>query len=1135
MPPSCLSIAPAFRWVVIALWLLLSPKGWACDQCAQLEALASLKSLANPKDGLAWTTGEKSLAIIRVDFSDLEGTPRDDAGVFSRARLLDVVNGWVDGYFRAASYGRAGVALTDSGISDVLRLPKPAGAYVSQRLLEDLRNDALKTAEQAGFDHASHDRVLILMSSVEELPGSTVEYRGFSWIGTAHLWFQGDFSPALVGHELGHSHGLGHASLWEVARGSSDPFDPMGRRDEYGNEFDLMGGIRYDPAYRNRIGVPSLLDLGWLDSEAVQLVSNNGVYRVHAFDQSTVPSGATFGLRVAIDDQRSYWLSLRDRYDSLQGGILVERHDTSTNTTLLYDMVPGGGLDDAALKPGQVLEERELGMQVRVNETGVDAAGAWADVEVRFLPEIAFRKADLSVLESAGEVEVILDRMRNVGGRIEVHWETVPDSAVAPSDYQYRSGVLVWDEKDYGPKAIEVPVRVDDINEHEESFRVRLTKVTGALALVREAIIRLVEPGAVDPGFSSPVFDGGIQSIQRTLEGEFLLAGDFQEAGAVAAGGLVRLKADGSIDRTLSVASGLWQVGRKVHRAIADASGRIWLGGDFLQFGSWPLPGLVGLSSAGVVDWEGVGDLDLSGGVHDLAVLPTGSLYAAGGMIRAGSHESPGVVRLFASGQVDTSWASQLGLGSKITAILPLPDHSVIVGGRLVLKEGDAPFTGLMRLRVDGSVAQSIAVLESSGEWATASVHRLALMKDGGVMVVGDFTKIAGRPCRHMARLAPGWTIDDSFLNRLGSGPSRPVSDVAVDDEGHLIVVGSFDQFGGMGRSGVARVRNDGALDDWDPGEALRESTTWSAIKGTAVEIDPEGSVILGVADLFEFEARVFRVAGPLTNRPGVIEFDDVELEADQGAEVSLVVRRHHGDLGSATVRYVVRAVASETGLIHAYPTGRLHWADGDTQPKVVRIAVPTSSQVTAMEVELLEIVGDALLGEHAVVRLAVRPVAPRELWLRRYFGGAGDGGSSVFEGGVDVDEDGVSNLLEYALDRDPKEQVRASGEESLPRVWLGAASPGEEICLLLEADLPQPLRPDVLYEIVAGDGLGVEEVLARYDQSSDRWLAPPSSRAVITLAPHTDAARQIVRVHDDVPVGQVERRFLWLRVSLEN
>ena len=91
-------------------------------------------------------------------------------------------------------------------------------------------------------------------------------------------------------------------------------------------------------------------------------------------------------------------------------------------------------------------------------------------------------------------------------------------------------------------------------------------------------------------------------------------------------------------------------------------------------------------------------------------------------------------------------------------------------------------------------------------------VDTIELQNDGKFIIGGEFTNVNGLNRSRIARLNSNGQIDSAYS--LGAGFDGPVRSIKVDENGKAIVAGYFKSFDGIVRNGLARLNEDGVLDE---------------------------------------------------------------------------------------------------------------------------------------------------------------------------------------------------------------------------------------------------------------------------------------------------------------------------------
>ncbi|NBV84950.1 MAG: hypothetical protein EBS01_01500 [Verrucomicrobia bacterium] len=256
-----------------------------------------------------WTTTAKKVFLIRVVLSGTSNT-----SLASKSEAETVLSGTVSPSIYKFSYGKtsvnatvsAGTYLLDSSASYYSgTMPSDttaAGTFTSNsdtlladakakfRSLQLTKGDGginIGTVD-GGVSSGSYDIVGVIFTDIGMYKGGA-KYAGLASIGGRDLWIQGNNSPVVYVHEMGHLYGLDHANFWLTTDAS---VVGTGVEKEYGDPFDVMGSGtlpngHFHPQAKQR--------LSWLTSGqyADAPASGSNLYRIYQHDVllDRLPSG----------------------------------------------------------------------------------------------------------------------------------------------------------------------------------------------------------------------------------------------------------------------------------------------------------------------------------------------------------------------------------------------------------------------------------------------------------------------------------------------------------------------------------------------------------------------------------------------------------------------------------------------------------------------------------------------------------------------------------------------------------------------------------------------------------------------------------------------------------------------------
>lgn len=307
------------------------------------EAIALNEQLAS-----AWTETKKKVFIIRCDLSD---KPNTTAPVVDPSTYSAMLNTTASDTIRSYSYGKTWIEATVS--TDITRLPQASTYYAADVGGGTSRNSEIlsdgKSVYQAAhptFVPSNYDIIGVWFTSIG-MKGSGLTYAGLASVGGGDLWIQGTSDAVVHVHEFGHNYGIGHSSFWKPSVGSTNPVDPSGTYEEYGDVFDVMGdGTVPEGAFHSQAKqrLNWLATGEWTDATA----GGNTTYRIYRIDNATTTG--VRGLRVTKATGEYYWLNYRRAYSNnwLKAGTNIVWQRSGETRSWLIDTTPGSiaGADD---------------------------------------------------------------------------------------------------------------------------------------------------------------------------------------------------------------------------------------------------------------------------------------------------------------------------------------------------------------------------------------------------------------------------------------------------------------------------------------------------------------------------------------------------------------------------------------------------------------------------------------------------------------------------------------------------------------------------------------------------------------------------------------------------------------------
>jgi uncharacterized delta-60 repeat protein len=997
----------------------------------------------------AWSHGTKKVLIIRVDFSDLQGTPVNPSGSVSITPDVAVNTfnnaGGVHDYYSESSYGQSTLQISPvvSGaspdVTPVLRLPGTAASYATAYNNDLLHSDARAAALALGYDEANYDRVGVVFSYLGGIASSQINYGGLGEVIGKYFWINGYYDQRVISHEIGHNYGLNHANLWQVADGN--PISSSGTSTEYGDVFDPMGATytaNSDFSHWNK----SILQ--WIPDTAVTLAASAGTYRIYRFDRAAAANLANpRALKVVRDSTKDYWIGYRhgSTNASLNGGAyVIWGYNTNQQGNLLDMTTPGtnpSGTHDEGLAIGTTFSDTVAGITIKPLAQGGTGTEEWLDVQIGFQPKAQWSQTTFLADEQGGSAVLTLKRSQNNTGVLSVNYATANGTATAPANYTTQSGTVTWLDGDMADKTISIPLIASSLTAGTSaSFTVTLSGVTGGvLGESPAATVTMVAPGVRDVSFDADFINNTVTRALPLPDGSVVLAGWFgsvQDGGFnnYTRSGVTKVGATGLIDPTFAAGGGANTV--PVYDLARQPDGKVIAVGNFTTFNGTASNRIVRLLSDGSSDPAFNPGTGADGTIYAVLVQPDGKIVIGGGFTIYNGTAREYLARLNPDGSLDTGFVGPdfaSTSGWRVESLALQPDGKLLVGGQFYFS--GSPFkAGICRVLTTGALDSTFNGITNGAHASTGTgtlkhVYRIVVQPDGKILIGGDFSAFNGTANLFggLARLTTTGVLDGTFTPPTSSDGG--VKAMLLQPDGKIVVGGTFTTFGSAA-SRLARFSGAGAFD------AAFSAPGGHGLTVEDLELQPDGRVVLsGNYAVFQGSSSggpLWRFFSGLSGRPGTIQFSSAGYAGNNGTTITVNVSRSGGSLGALTVGYsTVSGTATTADYTPA--SGVLTWADGDTATKTVNLTLLADASAPASETFTLNLgqplIGGALLGAQQQASIQINYLAPGfPTWQAGKFTPAELLDANVSGPNAVYGLDGLPNLIKYALGLEPKTNI---------------------------------------------------------------------------------------------------------------
>lgn len=326
--------------------------------------------------------------------------------------------------------------------------------------------------------------------------------------------------------------------------------------------------------------------------------------------------------------------------------------------------------------------------------------------------------------------------------------------------------------------------------------------------VARNNIARLNADGSVDASFDPGTgvtkgsTSGYLSALLLLPDGKVIIGGDFTHYNGVARSGIARLNADGSLDTSFDPGTGVNDAIRGIH-LLSD--GKIIITGWFFYYNDVFRGYIARINPDGSLDTS----YDPGWGAEDWifasVMQPDEKLIITGVFSEYGNSAARRIARINTDGSLDTSFNTGSGLDDPGRSIVVLPDGKILVGGQFSTYNG-VTRNGIVRLDANGSLDTSF----DPAEGADGYVEAIAVQPDNRILIGGSFENYNGTARRGIARLGSAGELDTSFNPGTGvEGGAESVSTILLQPDGKIIITGNFATYNGASRGRIARINAD--------------------------------------------------------------------------------------------------------------------------------------------------------------------------------------------------------------------------------------------------------------------------------------------------------------------------------------
>jgi uncharacterized delta-60 repeat protein len=505
------------------------------------------------------------------------------------------------------------------------------------------------------------------------------------------------------------------------------------------------------------------------------------------------------------------------------------------------------------------------GTTFRISYVGGDGNDVTLTV---FSGTVAFTSSVFAVNEG-NSAAITLSRVGG-GNTTAVASLTLDDVSTTPADYVFAPGKLD-PSFDAGPG---LNGRVSAAVTQPDGKTIIGGEFTAVTGFVRGRLARLNANGSVDTSFDSGFgADLAVRGIALQPDGKVVIVGDFFEYGGTTRKHVARLNSNGTLDPTFDPAAG---PDGNASSIVLQLDGKMIIGGNFANYNGVARRGVVRVNSDGSLDTSFVPNLGQSAlSVLDVTIDRDGKVLVGGDVFNGGNVVR--LVRLNPNGSSDASFTPGT-LDGTLFAVAAQPDGKIMIGGRFATVNG-VPRRHVARLASDGTVDTAF----DPGVGPDLNVRQIAVQADGKPIIAGDFLNYNNVPRGNIARLQLNGTLDPSF--DPGTGADEQVDALFLQADGKILIGGNIDQYDGVVRSRLARIRGD-LVATWAPNDFA------------------DKTILLPIADdnLFEgnekLNLQIVPLSGAVSGPPSTAELTIVDNDVSAPAKALNISTRLRAETG---------------------------------------------------------------------------------------------------------------------------------------------------------------------------------------------------------------------------------------------
>ncbi len=339
----------------------------------------------------------------------------------------------------------------------------------------------------------------------------------------------------------------------------------------------------------------------------------------------------------------------------------------------------------------------------------------------------------------------------------------------------------------------------------------------------RNGFCRINANGTLDVTFTVGSGVGGLSKIVLESTGKVFLVGSFTTYNLVARKYCARVNSSGGLDTTFDPGV---SADNPILCASIQSDGKYVIGGVFTEFTGYTRNRITRIGSTGTLDLTFNPNNSANAAIKTVKVQSDGKILIGGEFTSYFETKANRIARLTSTGAIDATFSTGTGFNmfGKINAIAIQADGKILAGGFFYDYNGTS-VNCIVRLNANGTVDGTFV----TGSGFNSEVKSIAIQSDGKIVIGGEFSSYNGTPANKIIRLNSNGSIDAGFV--YGTGFTYSVYTLAIQTDGKILVGGDFYTYNGVNKNNIIRLNIDGTVDASFTGNGTNGSVSDIAIQ----------------------------------------------------------------------------------------------------------------------------------------------------------------------------------------------------------------------------------------------------------------------------------------------------------------